>query len=62
MWGPLVLFPVTETPPRVTSQQLLEAEKIGERKWQIDTATGPVALLPFPEIADQPYATYIRVP
>ena len=61
MAGPLVLFAITEKPPAVTSRQLLSAKKVGEQNWQAETATGPMKMLPFTALADQPYSTYLRV-
>jgi hypothetical protein len=59
--GPLVLFAITNTAPDVTSQQLLAAKKTGEQEWHVETATGPMSMLPFTDIADQQYATYVMV-
>jgi hypothetical protein len=59
--GPLVLFAITNTPPDVTSQQLLAARKTGEQEWQVKTATGPMSMLPFTGIADEQYSTYLLV-
>lgn len=59
--GPLVLFPIANVPPDVTSQQLLAAKKTGEQEWQVETATGPMDMLPFTGIADQQYSTYLLV-
>jgi hypothetical protein len=59
--GPLVLFSITDTAPDVTSQQLLAAKKTGEQEWQVETATGPMRMLPFTGIADQQYSTYVLV-
>jgi hypothetical protein len=59
--GPLVLFSITNTTPNVTSQQLLAAKKTAEQEWQVETATGPMSMLPFPDIGDQQYATYVMV-
>jgi uncharacterized protein len=59
--GPLVLFPVGPLPAQVTRQQLLAAKQISSQRWQIDSARGPVNLLPFTAIGDEPYSTYFRV-
>jgi DUF1680 family protein len=59
--GPLVLFSITNAPPDVTSRQLLAAKKTGEQKWQVETATGPMTMLPFSGIGDQQYSTYLLV-
>jgi hypothetical protein len=57
--GPLVLFAITKAPPNVTSRQLLAAKKTAEEEWQVETATGPMSMLPFTGIADQQYSTYL---
>jgi hypothetical protein len=59
--GPLVLFSITNTAPDVTSQQLLAAKKTAEQEWQVETATGPMSMLPFTGIMDQQYSTYVMV-
>ena len=59
--GPLVLFAIPGTPPKLARRQLLAAKKIGSQKWQVETAAGPLYMLPFTSIADQPYATYLTV-
>ncbi len=63
--GPLVLMavkPRQESPlPQVTRAQLLAARRISERAWQVDSASGPVTMLPFPWIGDRSYSAYLRV-
>lgn len=63
MYGPLVLFPITPgaTAPAVTRQQLLATKRSAGKSWQVQTAGGPVKLLPFTEISDESYTTYVRV-
>jgi uncharacterized protein len=60
MHGPLVLFAITKSAPKVTRQQLLAARKTGTAKWQVETASGPMTMLPFIEIADEQYSTYVK--
>ena len=59
--GPLVLFAITESQPSVTREQLLSVKKTGAESWQVETAGGPMRLLPWTEIGDQGYTTYLRV-
>lgn len=59
--GPLVLFAITDTPQAVTRQQLLSANKVGEQKWEVETATAPLSMLPFTAISDEQYSTYLVV-
>jgi len=59
--GPVVLFAVTDADPRVTRAQLLAAKQNGTRSWQVETASGTLKMLPFTEIGEEPYTTYVRV-
>ena len=58
--GPLVLFAVTDTAPRVTKRQLLAAKQEGA-KWQVETTDGSMMMSPFTAITDEQYSTYLRV-
>lgn len=57
--GPVVLFPITDVAPKITAAQLLAARKTGAQRWLTQTETGPLPLLPFTAIEDQPYSTYV---
>jgi uncharacterized protein len=59
LYGPLVLFAVGSA-PGLTRQRLLAAKRMALHKWQIETASGPVAMLPFVGIGDEEYSTYLR--
>ena len=59
--GPVVLFSITDADPQVTRAQLLAAKKIGAETWQVETASGPMKMLPFTGIGDEKYSTYLRV-
>lgn len=63
--GPLVLMAVKEKEgaplPKVTRARLLAATRVSERQWQVTTANGPVAMLPFTWLGTRPYTTYLRV-
>jgi uncharacterized protein len=59
--GPLVLFAVGENVPTMTRQQLLAAKSIGEKRWQAETLNGKIGFLPFTEIDDQRYSTYLKL-
>ncbi|HSC44809.1 MAG TPA: beta-L-arabinofuranosidase domain-containing protein [Candidatus Acidoferrum sp.] len=58
--GPLVLFPIGEAIPPITRESLLAAKQSGAH-WQAETSTGPLHFLPFTEIADEPYSTYLKL-
>jgi uncharacterized protein len=59
--GPLVLFPIGQGPLALTRQQLFAAKQTVPRQWQTQTAGGPVQFLPFTEIEDQTYSTYVKL-
>jgi len=59
--GPLVLFALTDDSPKVTSQQLLAAKKIGAQSWQVETAVASLTMLPFTAISEERYSTYLVV-
>ena len=59
--GPLVLFPITAKPPVVSGAQLLAAKKVAGQRWQAETASGLMDLLPFTAISDEQYSTYVVV-
>jgi uncharacterized protein len=59
--GPLVLFAITESAPVVTGPQLLSAKKVGKQDWQVETAAGPLKMLPFTAISDEQYSTYLAL-
>ncbi len=63
--GPLVLMAVKEKEgaplPKLTRAGLLGAKRVSERQWQVTTANGPVAMLPFTWLGSRPYTTYLRV-
>jgi uncharacterized protein len=63
--GPIVLMAVKEREdsplPGITRQQLLAAERVSERQWQASSGSGPVKLVPFTSVGDQPYTTYLQV-
>jgi DUF1680 family protein len=61
LMGPLVLFAITDGEPKVTRAQLLAAKRTGGQNWQMETASGPVKMLPFTAIGDEQYSTYLRV-
>jgi len=60
--GPLVLFALTRTNPTISAAQLLGAKPLaGGAAWQASTAAGPIRLVPFTEINEERYATYLTV-
>jgi DUF1680 family protein len=60
--GPLVLFALTEQKPNVTREQLVNLKRVHDQPaWQVETADGPLRLVPFTEIEDEHYVTYFQV-
>ncbi len=58
--GPLVLFPLGGSDQRVTQAQALAARRSGTTEWSMDTAGGTVRAVPFTEIGEASYTTYLR--
>jgi DUF1680 family protein len=59
--GPLVLFAITKLREGITRQQLLNATNVKTGQWQVNTASGPMMMLPFTAIEDEQYSTYLKV-
>ena len=59
--GPLVLFAKTESQPRLTREQVLGARRSAGTEWVIDTDEGPLRLVPFTEVGDAAYTTYLKL-
>ena len=58
--GPLSLFAIGDSIPEVTRKQLLAAHRSGEQSWTVDSRRGPLLMLPFTAIEEQPYSLYVR--
>ena len=61
MHGPLVLFAKTEAQPRLTREQVLGARRSAGAEWVVDTEEGPLRMVPFTEVGDAAYTTYLRL-
>jgi DUF1680 family protein len=61
MFGPRVLFALATGPTKVTSAQVLAARQTGGGEWVIDSAKGPLRMVPFTSVGENTYSTYIRV-
>ena len=59
--GPLALFAITDTKPSLTRADLLAAKRVDKRSWQVKTAAGSIKMLPFTDIAEEQYSTYLNV-
>jgi DUF1680 family protein len=61
VFGPLVLFAITDTQPSLTRADLLAAKRMDRRSWQVGTADTPLKLVPFTDIGEEQYSTYLHV-
>ena len=59
--GPLVLFALGESQRAVSRAQLKAVKKTGAQSWQVETGAGPLKMMPWTAIADEPYSTYLRI-
>jgi DUF1680 family protein len=60
-FGPVVLFAITDTQPSLSSADLRAANRIDRRTWQVNTSGGPMKMLPFTDIGEEQYSTYLQV-
>ena len=61
MHGPLVLFAKTDEQPPLPRKHVLEARRSAGAAWEIDTDQETLQLLPFTELGDDPYTTYLKL-
>ena len=61
MQGPLVLFAKTEEQPALTREQALGARRSAGAEWVIDTGEETLSLVPFTEVGDAAYTTYLKL-
>ena len=60
--GPLVLFAITDQTPKVSREQLLAAKQMkGQAVWMAESGAGPLLLLPFTDVHEERYRTYMTV-
>jgi DUF1680 family protein len=61
LFGPLVLFAITDNQPALKRADLLAAKRMDKRSWQVKTANASIKMLPFTDIREEQYSTYLRV-
>jgi hypothetical protein len=61
LFGPLVLFAVADNPPALTRADLLAAKRMDQRSWQVKGGGSAIKMLPFIDIGEEQYSTYLRV-
>lgn len=59
--GPLVLFAETESSPKAKRQQLLHAQRGHGAEWLANIDSGKLRLVPFTELGENRYTTYLNV-
>jgi len=59
--GPLVLFPQRQGMRTAKRSELLAAQNTAPGQWQAATQSGPVGFLPFTDIQNQAYSTYLKL-
>jgi DUF1680 family protein len=61
LFGPVVLFARTESQPAASRAELLAAKRLDRRSWQVNTGAAPMKMLPFTDIGEEQYTTYLQV-
>jgi hypothetical protein len=59
--GPLVLFAITDNPPSLTRAALLGARRVNQRGWEVKAGGTSMKMLPFTDIGEEPYTTYVQL-
>lgn len=59
--GPLVLFPLLPAPEIVERRRLLDAQRVSQSSWQVDTGGSQFLLKPFMFIDEERYRLYSRL-
>ncbi len=64
LWGPLVLFGLRQSGEtgllHITSEDLLKAQRTGPRTWRVSAGSTVRTFVPFTDVGDQPYSTYVN--
>jgi DUF1680 family protein len=61
VYGPTVLFGISGTKPKITREQLLAAQRTGNKEWTVKTRESDLKLVPFTAIKDEQYTTYFQL-
>lgn len=61
MVGPIVFFAMGGDQPAITRRELLAAKRVDQRSWQVRASENPIKLLPFTDIGEEQYSTYLRI-
>jgi DUF1680 family protein len=61
LFGPLVLFAIADNPPALARADLLAAKRIDRRTWQVQASGSAMAMVPFTDIGEEQYSTYLHI-
>jgi hypothetical protein len=61
LFGPRVLFTLASERMVASKASVLEIQQVGSGEWALQSANGPVKMVPFTSVGDQPYLTYIQM-
>ena len=61
LFGPRVLFALASEPVVASKAHVLEIQRAGSGEWTLQSANGPVKMVPFTSVGDEPYLTYIQM-
>ncbi len=61
LFGPLVLFAISPDQRKLTRKDLLAAKRIGQTSWIVGTTDLPLKFMPFVEIGEEQYSTYLQI-
>jgi hypothetical protein len=63
--GPLVLMAIVPSresaQPNVTREQVLAAKRLSKTEWSVQTESGALRMVPYVEVGDAGYSTYLRL-
>ena len=61
LFGPLVLFAIADNPLALAGADLLAAKRIDRRSWQVQASGSAITMLPFIDIGEEQYSTYLHI-
>ena len=61
LFGPRVLFALASEPVVASKAHVLEIQRAGSGEWTLQSANGPLKMVPFTSVGDEPYLTYIQM-
>jgi len=61
LFGPLLLFALTDNPLTLDRADLLAAKRLDQRSWLVTSGGSEIKMVPFTDIREEQYSTYLRV-